>query len=273
MEQNSTIISYQASFNAISSPNGSISMQTPLVTDIRSKKQVRLIRASISSSLPNIYSAYGNNTCKVSRDGGANWSTIVLPTGIYTVNSIQQAINDAVSAWYTAPGDPALLIAYNAVTELVYITIDSTKLVAPGTQMCIDLSPSLIYMVLGYNIPANQVIIIDGTFGADSAAQIDWFGNNISVQITGLGSLSYRQGVPSGEICQIPLSTTTVTNEYIYPLGGIPSPFLSTTCGNRLESLSFVFTGSRFDLSGSTKQYRPVFVMDGEASVIIQIVW
>lgn len=269
---NSVIVTYRNILTAIGSPNGVVQLQTPIIFNPQDIKRIKLLRASISSAIPNIYTigTFNNGLLSATRDGGATWTNIQLPNGVYTVPMIQAAITSALLAWYTSPTSPAILLQYNLATSLVYITLDSTKLAAPG-QIGIDLSVSSFHTLLGYQLI--QQFTIDGTYGADQNAQLDWFGNNISVVVDGLGAMSYLNTALSQELCQIPLAVTTVTNEYQFPHDGILSPYINCGLSDKLRQIAFSFVGSRSDVVGGTTVYRPIVITEGQVQVIVEVLW
>lgn len=272
---NSTLISYQQSFTTLSSPNGTIRLIEPLKFDVQDTKKVRLIRASITSSIPNIYhtAGFNNGLVKCSRDGGLTWVDVQCPDGIYTMHHIQKAINETLEdlGWWIDPADPGILLEFNLATLLTYVQLTSSKLAPGGVQLAIDFSFSDINKLLGFQ--TTQMFDVDGLHGASHQAQLNWVGDNVSVQIGGIGGLSYRNSSSSTEICQIPLSTAQVLNEYVYPSAGIISPLLNAAIPQKLDTLTFTFTGSRSDVVGGATVYRPIYVLDGEVNITINIVW
>lgn len=270
---NSVIVTYRNNSNTIYSPNGSVQLQTPINFYPHDVKRIKLLRASISSAIPNVYTlgTFNNGMLRVTRDGGANWSVIQLPNGVYTVPMIQAAITSAIVTWYTLATDPAIAIAYNLATNLVYITLDSTKLVVPGGQIGIDMSVSLFHTLLGYQ--AIQQFIVDGVYGADENAQLDWFGNNISIVVDGLGAMSYINTSLSQELCQIPLATAVVTNEYQFPHDGLISPYINCGLSDKLRQVAFSFVGSRSDVVAGATVFRSIVLLEGIVTVSIEILW
>jgi hypothetical protein len=221
--------------------------------------------------MPNVYNIDGKNNglVRVTNDGGGTWTSIQLPVGIYTIPLIQEAINQTIGpTWYTSMADPAILIQYNLATNIAYIILDSTKL-AVGTQIGIDFSQSLIHQLLGFS--AVQTFITDGVFSASEYAQLDWFGNNVSIVLNGFGALSIKNGVLSNEIVSVPLSSSNVNNEYVYPSAGIVSPYITLSRPlTNLSSYDVNFYGSRVDTNGVPY---PIYVMEGLVEVVVELVW
>ncbi len=267
---NSTIVTYKATASGLTSMDGTLVLSTPIMFKADQARKVRLIRASVSTQIPNIYQlgTFNNGLLRVTKDGGLNWLDIQLPNGIYTISYIMAAIAETTPTWWTDIHDPGIALAYNLATFYTYITLDSTKLAAPG-QVGIDLSPSLIREVLGYN--AVTTFVVDGVYGGDEYPQIDWVGNNISVNVDGMGGLSYVGGNVTTELCQIPMIITGSRNEYVYPYSGLISPFLNISPPSRFDTIHFRFTGDRID--PVTGIPRPIYLLDGNVIVSLQISW
>lgn len=271
MAKDSTILTYSNAFTSLSSLDGVVTFAQPLRFGIRPKSQaIRLLKVCIPSHMPNIYqlgNSFNNGLIRLTQNGGTSWTQIQLPDGVYTLNYIEAAINTAVSAWWADSSDPGVKIRGNLATNMAYCELDSTKLNIVG-QLGIDFSQSRINEVLGYI--TTQTFVTDGLHAADSYAKVDWFGNNISVQISGFGALSNKNGLPSEEICSIPLSAS-VGNTYIYPLTGIPSPYIPLrTMIETLQSFEVKFFGSRPLATGGLS---PIYVLEGEVEVQLELIW
>ena len=158
--QTSVTLSYSKSFTTLSSLDGIVRLQQPIhFIDYRRTEKprhmnLRLIQVSFTSRIANVYSlpdgSFNNGLIRVSRDGGTSWTIIQLPNGVYTMPYIQAAINESVSTWWTTPSEPGFVLRYNLATEYVYVSLDSTKLAAPG-QLGIDFSQSRVADLLGYS--------------------------------------------------------------------------------------------------------------------------
>ena len=264
-----TILRYKKYLSTLGSPDGTVVLSVPLRFEINQRQSLRLIKASFSSNIPNIYSYGGvnNGLLRLSRDGGATWTSIQLPNGIYTMPYIEAAVNAAVMLWWSDGSDPGIKIRYNLATEYTYISLDSTKLVAPGTQLAIDLSQSLICNLLGYS--AVKTFDVDGTHAADVPAQMDWFGNNVSICLSGFGQIGIGDGMPT-ELCSIPLSTAHAANEYVYPVGILSPEIILPRPQQELLSFSVSFYGSRLEASG---MQRSLLITEGEVEVILELAW
>jgi hypothetical protein len=141
--------------SAFGTRNGIVTLQQPIMFDSNKKKGFRVLRCILSPEIPNVYSYNGYDSTKIniSNDGGATWVTVQLKTGIYTVQMIQDSVNDVANqlGWYTKSTDPAIVISYNPATQFVYTRLDSTKLAAPG-QIGINYGVSQMYAMLGYTL-------------------------------------------------------------------------------------------------------------------------
>lgn len=270
----STILTYAARFTSISSMDGTVTLDSPLRFERTQKQAIRLIKASFTSMIPNIFNYGGTNNglIKVSRDGGTSWTTIQLPDGVYTVAMINAAINETVISWWasSASTDWGITLEFNLATQKAYTVLDSTKLVAPGTQLAIDYSQSLIYDVLGYPY-ASSTFSTDGTHDGTNTMNMNYYGDSVSILIDGIGPLTLRNGTQSMELCSVPLSAGTVSNEVVYPFAGIPSPVIQLTKPVQiLSSYTISFKGSRTDANGV--QY-PIYALQGNCEVQIEMMW
>lgn len=268
----STILTYSKSLSDIGSPNGKVIISSPLRFNSSQKLGLRLIKASFSSQIPNIWNSptFNNGLIRLTRNGGTSWTNVQLPNGIYTCSYIQSALNTAVSGWWKEQDKPGIICAYNMATQLVYFTLDSSTLIAPGTQLGIDLGQSYIWDVLGYeNVKST---IVDGVWGGDKYPKLDYFGNNVSITLDGFGPLSIRNGALSTEICSVPLSTTSNENEVLYPKQGIISPMIQLSRPPpEVFEYKVNFYGSRID--PSTGIQRELLIMEGMIEVVLELTW
>ena len=225
MSLNSTVLTYSTYLNGVGSGDGKVSLLAPIQWDSRTKRYFRLIKCNFSSLIPNIHNVAGENNAliRVSKDGGATWTSIQLKNGSYTVFNIEEAINTTITAWWADPTKPGFTIRGNTADQYTYTILDSTKLAAPG-QLGIDYSQSLIWDFLGYSDPLHRTFIVDGEQDAPSYAKVNWYGDSVSLLINGFGPLTIKNGAQSFEAADIPLVLYSGANEFIYPLQGIPSP-------------------------------------------------
>ena len=275
--QNSTIITYRASSTGtLTSINGELRMSNPIAFGQGTIKKVRLISATVSSRIPNVYrhapTSFNNGLLAVSRTGGAPWTNIQLTDGTYTVAAIQAAIIDVTQLWWTDPTIPGISFAPNTFTDRIWVTIDSTLLAAPG-QVAIDFKPtgSRFDELMGFTAPSQ--FILDGVYGGNVVPQLDWAGNNLIINVVGLGGLSFVNTLLTNEIAQIPLTAATVTNQYVYPSAGQVAPFVNCSIADRLSSITFTFIGDRNDVNGTIVTPRPIFITDGSVSISLQLIW
>lgn len=269
----STILSYSKTITSLESPNGTVVLAQPLKFSMKQKQAIRLIKCSFSSQIPNLYTlgTFNNALISVSRDGGVNYTDIQLPNGIYTCAYIEAALNTAIQAWYTTASDWGIQIRYNLATNIVYCALDSTKLKAPGTQLAIHFgaSSSLIYEALGFTITKEYKT--DGVHSADVYAKLDWFGNSVGIALCGFGPLSIANGTVSEEIARVPLSTSSVANEYIYPSSGITSPIIQLNRPlTELRSFEVKLYGSRVDTNGVNY---PLYITEGNIELSFELFW
>jgi hypothetical protein len=241
----------------LSEVNGSVKFSTGININTNQKYYVRVNRASISRYIPNIYT-YGSvstHIVKVSRDDGVTWITITLDTGNYSISQINNAINYAIAAWYTDTSDPAFTLSVNTAISRCYITIDSTKLLAPGTQLQIDFSASSINELLGF--VTTDVFTTDGLFDASDNAKIDWHGNEAYFEILGLGNISNVNGKLSNKICTVEFVGDQ--NQYTYT---------NNSENWQPVSIPSYFTG--FDVKVVDRYNRNILIYDGYASITLE---
>ena len=208
-----------------------IKLQDPIT--LHPSKRIVIVpkQGRLSTGIPNIYSYGGWNNTKiyVRRNVADIWTLITLKPGVYTTcQTIEAAITDVVAAWYDDPLDPALQIRPNFVTEETYITIDSSKLAAGGTQMCVWLPPD-ISETLGYtpNIEFNN----DGIHTSTLEVKMDTQTTGASIT-NSLSQAIFLNGKISNVIMTIPIVFTN-SNEYVYPDAYI-------------EPSQLTYTGSQF---------------------------
>ena len=270
----SVLLSYDKTISTLSSPDGTVTLNPPVRFNTNTQKLwIRLNITTMSSRIPNVYNYGGinNGLLKVSRDNAATWTSIQLPEGVYTMPMIEAAVNTTLEAlnWWADASDPGILIRYNLATEMSYISIDSSKLAAGGTQLCIDLRVSDFNLLLGF--VETCYFDTDGVYGADKQAQMNWFGDSVQIELDGFGALTRHNGVRSNIIADIPLSTTNVTNEYVYPFAGIISPMiLLTEIPRELASYTLKFYGSREDTAGIR---RSLLILEGRVAVTLELFW
>jgi hypothetical protein len=205
------------------------------------RSYIKPISAQLSTRIPNIYSfeSFNNRVIRVKRKVSDAWTTITLTPGIYeTVSEITAAITSAISGWYTNPLQPALSIAANIVTDQVYIVLDSSKLSAGGTQMCVDLSQSQIAWTLGF--PVASTFIVDGLFTSSQVVRMDTQGTYCDV-ICNLSNARYVNGQSKKILFSCPLTKMTGLTEFIYPINGNNVPMIQYTGSSYVANYSIEF--------------------------------
>lgn len=260
----SRILQYSKSVDSIGNLDGDTTLINPLRMNPNKPKAIRLISARISSYIPNVYNvgSVNNGLVRCSKDDGVQWDVIQLTDGVYTIPLINAAIQQAISTYWTDSADPGFYLRYNSATFQVYVDIDSTKLaVADQFQIDFNYSDSLMYELLGFT--TTTLIDSDGLTTAESYAQLDWFGNDISVQMYGFGNLTILNGTPQNEFFSIPLSTSQVNNEYVYPIEGIRSPWILIDNKDNLQKFSVKLVGSR--------ESRQVIVLEGKFTLSFEL--
>lgn len=270
----STILQYT---NKLTTPgvfDGTFHFSAPIQLDQRARKYLRLVGLAFSKSITNIHSytsaTFSEDTSivRVTRDGGTSWTTITLKPGNYDAYDIEQAITSAISSWYTSETDPAILIRGNVVTNHTFIVLDTTKLAPGGSQVGIDLSQSSIAAVLGFS--AVKTFVVDGEYDSDLLASIDWYGDTLSLEITGFGPLSIKDGAQSFSIAMIPLASIKGSNTYIYPMYGMISPRIP------MPQCPSVISEFQIKLVSYSNVYNapiPVIFGEGSLSCSIELSW
>ncbi len=271
----STIITYSANIQNTGTGNGSVSMLAPLQLDPQIRKYFRLIKCNFSKLLANIHNLTtgpfieNNGLIRVSQTGGAPWTSIQLENGLYTVFDIELAINKSVEAWWALPTDPGFKIRGNASTQRTYTILDSTKLAVPG-QLAIDYSSSLIWNFLGYSDPLARTFILDGEYDSASFANVNWFGDSLSLVIRGLGPISLKNGAQSFEAANIPIVVPVGSNEVIYPLAGVPSPKIPLPqCPSIISQIDIALEGANTSLGTPIT----AVILQGELVVQFELSW
>jgi len=268
----SRILTYSKTLTSIGSPDGEVNLDNPLRMNPNTPKGLRLCKFSINSQIPNVinWGGVNNGLLRVSPDNGVNWTNIQLTNGIYSISLINSAIQSVISTWWTLSTDPGLIIRSNTATQEIYLWLDQTKLAVVNTIL-VDFNPtvggvtSVMYQLLGF--AATTTYTSTGAVGGDiftapSYARMDWFGNNISVRLKGFGNISISNGSSSNELCQVPLSVSTVSNEYLYPVQGLVSPWILV---NALDNLSKY----AFEFRSETGQIVPL--LEGSVNIVLEL--
>jgi hypothetical protein len=249
-------VSYSKTLTSIGTFGGTMKFQNPRNINTNQHWSVRLQRTTISTSIPNVFQYNGINTglIRVSNDDGATHTDIQLENGNYSVSQINSAVNATVSSWWKTSGDWGIQIKVNEALRRVYLVIDSTKLVDPG-QIVVDFSRSNVDQLLG--IGSTKVFDADGVYEFTEYPKIDWFGNAAYISITGIGSLSYVNGLSSYIIGAIDFIDGS--NQYVF-VNNSPN-FVSCDLPSYWSSFSVDF----LDRNGTS-----IVGFDGTAEVILE---
>lgn len=128
--------------------------------------EVGLISASVCYGWPNISPTLGNNIIKYRTSGIAEWKTITIPEGIYTIGLLNDYVKAImrVNTDYSA-GEDARTTA--TTDDIYYINLGANPatgrvLISVSNSYQLDLSASKIYEMLGYL--EGTVINTDGDF-------------------------------------------------------------------------------------------------------------
>jgi hypothetical protein len=164
----------------------------------------------------NVFSDFNGettNTLKVSRDGGTTFSTIILPVGNYSIEQLNRAINDSISAWITDAEDSSFNLFYKDPTGKCYIVIDSSKLTAPGTQFQINFDSDISKLVG----TTTKLYEIDNTYTFEDAPKMNYFGDVLYVVFeNGFGNLNSRNARSSNALCSVPLTKRNASDNFFY---------------------------------------------------------
>jgi len=242
-----------------------------------SSKLIRLITARIPSNIPNICPQYNNHLLSFTLKEGLNTYgpyTITLETGIYTYSSLQGAINYAINAKMISDhaitaipdiGDPPIKILPNNTLQRMYIEYDNSKM-DKAYEITLDLTPSLIYEVLGFL--STDVLVgpvapaTTASFTGTLVAMFDYFGSSADVHIKGLGPLSILNGKSDTVLCSINLATSVVTNAYQFPAAGEFTPEIRLEIDSSLDGFRVEFRGSNGKI---------LYFLDGSCDVFFTI--
>jgi hypothetical protein len=225
----------------------------------------RVAAWTVSNKVPNIFSitGYNNRIIKVRLGAGA-WQTVDLNPGIYSPESIGEAVNDAIHqlGWWVDPTDPGFIFSGNDALSKVDIVIDSTKTVG-GAQLSLDLSASEIGNVLGYS-PVYQIMTTDGTFESDITPILDTQGSKICLNVDE-GPSRNVNGASTKIIAIVSLVGSQSAglpppNEVIFPNSGEISPRLDFP-NRRVSTLTVRFTRE----DGST----PIYFLGGSGFSLV----
>jgi hypothetical protein len=116
--------------------DGSTNLAPPLQLPMTGMAKMQVNAITISDRIPNFFNAnpyyiFNNTIFRVSTNTVGPYD-VVIPRGLYnTVDQVAAAINNAISVnlhWWNVSTDPGLVFIANTISDVVIITINSTKL-------------------------------------------------------------------------------------------------------------------------------------------------
>jgi len=247
--------------------SGNVYMKQQRQSDENRKKAYRVIRVILSPEIPNIYS-YGNfNNTKVniSNDGGTTWISVNFKNGIYTIQEMQDSINNVANQlnWYSKSTDPAFILNYNPATRFIYTKIDSSKMLLPS-QFAVDYSVSAFYQMLGYT-SLTCTFLVDGLFTASLSPQIDVQSTYLEIFMSCIQGTRWLNGNLNSAIARIPISTSSTATEIVFPSAttGYISPTVPASIPSTIES---------FDISIRTGNGTECVFLYGNCIIEVEII-
>lgn len=275
---NSLILTYSKFLDSFGSGDGTVNLQTPITLPSNPARYLQLIQANFSKYIANVLSitqpfAYNNTRIRWTTDGGAHWYNIDLPTGNYTLATIQDAIVAATYTIHTNSGDPAIFLAANLATGKTYVVLDNRKCNVGGYQLGIDFGSTAsadIAEFLGFN-PASATFIGNNVYSAPNPAQLNLTGDSVSIQLGGFGALSVSNGGISTELANVPMIAYSPTaNEFVYPLVPFEKPLiLLQQVPQTISYYSVAFKGTR-KRKGIPW---PIFWVEGAINLTFQLIF
>ena len=220
--------------------SGNVYMKQQKQLDENKKKAYRVIRVILSPEIPNIYTygSFTNAKVNISNDGGMTWVSVNFKNGIYTIQEMQDSINDVANqlGWYSKSTEPALILSYNPATRMIYTKIDSGKMLLPS-QFAIDYAVSLFYQMLGYT-SLTCTFLTDGLFTASLPPQVDTQSTYLEIFITCIQGTRWVNGNLNSSIARIPISTSSTATEIVFPSAttGYISPTIPALIPSTIES-------------------------------------
>ena len=268
------------SANGVAMLDGDMTLNTPLQLPQNSTPKLQVCAITISDRIPNIFNAYpfydfNNTIARVwTSSTVATPQDIVLPRGLYnTTDELADALNSAITSlgWYLIPAQPALSITANAVTDVVTVTIDSTKLV-PGTHtwMALDLRKTSTGTDLATTLGFSQgtalmqsLPLLSTHWHSNQEVKMDTQGTTCDLQCS-LISMRRRNSDFVRTLAIIPFAGKSTISDNIWPPAGQVSPLL-------------VYEGSKtikyLKVEVKTMQGAPMLFMSGGLHVIISFAY
>lgn len=267
------IIEYRKTVDDLAVLDGEISFDANLSLPPNKPLFIRVIKAQLTKQLPNIYE-YGNfdNTrIGLTRDGGVSWVVVVLPPGIYTLEYLEYALNEAVAVaphlWWTLATDPGFEFTFNLATQKINVYMDSSKLAAPGI-LGIDFdSYSDANLLVGFD-PVGPILDsgppFPSLFPAPNYPQFDTQGTAVDIISSFNLVYSYQNSKNTDVIASIPLTGSNEDHdEFLYPIPGQVSPYMQVTNTSVLSGITLTLVGSRA---------RPIVSTNGNFFITIELV-
>lgn len=261
--------------NGVAALDGSTNFANPLQLPMQGLAKMQVCSIQISDRIPNVFNAmphyaFDNTIVRMWTNAPAPGPLdIHLPRGLYSsVDQIADAINSAVVAsgrgWYTL-ADPALKIEANPITDVVIITLDTTKLMPPHFQLTLDLRKSStgtdMATTLGFSQPAALIQALAGSVQAvsDQQVQLDTQGTTCDIWCS-LITQRRRNKSMVRTLALIPFAGKSSVSDSVWPAAGQISPVL-------------VYEGSKtimyMDIEVKTMAGLPMLFMGGAIHVVI----
>ncbi|MCK9607835.1 MAG: hypothetical protein M0R33_15435 [Methylomonas sp.] len=197
----SIILEYRSTQATLGVRDGTLTFASPIIFgESKQPMRVRVLKCVLPRSIPNVINCgtLNNRTIRISNNGGVGWTTLTMSAEVTNYSLLIAAINAeaAALAWWANPLFPGFSMTLNGITRRITITLDSTKLAAPG-QLGLDLAVSDIHTTLGFTVVLS--FIVDGAFTGDSAALLNSWGvyldstfNNTVIRISNNGGVAWQ---------------------------------------------------------------------------------
>jgi hypothetical protein len=207
-----------------------------------------LLQAKLWYSWYNISAEKGNNILRYSTDSGATWNVVTVPDGQYEIYQLDDYLHSVMKAngdfFINASGqeDYNIDIVPNFSTLKVMVNIIS------GSNYQLDLSQSLIYLLLGFT-----AIVVTASQSGANLANINDDINSLSIEsdiVTG----SFSNGLSGGVMYTFVPQTSPGANIFI----DITNPIYIPISSNRIQSINMQIKDNlsrRVNLNGQPTTY------------------
>ena len=177
----------------------------PIHLDRNKDYQIALSSLSMYNESPNISVSYGNNTFAYSRDNGVSFTTLTIPSGIYSIEQLDTKINDLILADGGLENKINLIPDYSILRVVLYITDSNYRL---------DLTTGNLRNLLGFDSA-----IYTTTTTAQSAADVSngVISYNLNCSLV-LRNSSYINGNRSNSLFAFVPNTSSGSLFYISPV-------------------------------------------------------